>query len=75
MISARRRRSGNSQPQDLRRCAMELSGRLGYALKQPGGDESKAKDLVTRIYKNTKVLDSARGAPPPRSSSGASVTY
>jgi sulfate transport system substrate-binding protein len=34
-----------------------------YALKQPGGDESKAKDLVTRIYKNTKVLDSgARGS-------------
>ncbi|MEQ1719382.1 MAG: sulfate ABC transporter substrate-binding protein [Hyphomicrobium sp.] len=35
----------------------------GYALKQPGGDEAKAKDLVSRIYKNTKVLDSgARGS-------------
>ncbi|MFO1173365.1 MAG: sulfate ABC transporter substrate-binding protein [Hyphomicrobiaceae bacterium] len=35
----------------------------GYALKQPGGSEDTAKDLVTRIYKNTKVLDSgARGA-------------
>ena len=35
----------------------------GYALKQDGGNEDKAKDLVTRIYKNTKVLDSgARGA-------------
>jgi len=34
-----------------------------YALKRPGGDEGKAKDLVTRIYKNTKVLDSgARGS-------------
>jgi sulfate transport system substrate-binding protein len=35
----------------------------GYALKQPGGDEAKAKDLVTKIYKNTKVLDTgARGS-------------
>ena len=35
----------------------------GYALKQPGGDEVKAKDLVTKIYKNTKVLDTgARGS-------------
>ncbi len=35
----------------------------GYALKQDGGDDAKAKDLVTKIYKNTKVLDSgARGA-------------
>lgn len=35
----------------------------GYALKQDGGNEDKAKDLVTRIYKNTKVLDSgARGS-------------
>ena len=35
----------------------------GYALKEPGGDEAKAKDLVTKIYKNTKVLDSgARGS-------------
>jgi sulfate/thiosulfate-binding protein len=35
----------------------------GYALKQAGGDEAKAKDLVTKIYKNTKVLDSgARGS-------------
>lgn len=35
----------------------------GYALKAPGGDEAKAKDLVTKIYKNTKVLDSgARGS-------------
>ncbi|MGE0024791.1 MAG: sulfate ABC transporter substrate-binding protein [Hyphomicrobium sp.] len=35
----------------------------GYALKQDGGSDDKAKDLVTRIYKNTKVLDSgARGS-------------
>ena len=35
----------------------------GYALKQDGGTEEKAKDLVSRIYKNTKVLDSgARGS-------------
>jgi sulfate transport system substrate-binding protein len=35
----------------------------GYALKQPGGNDAKAKDLVAKIYKNTKVLDSgARGA-------------
>lgn len=35
----------------------------GWALKQDGGSEEKAKDLVTRIFKNTKVLDSgARGS-------------
>lgn len=35
----------------------------GYALKQAGGDDAKAKELVTKIYKNTKVLDSgARGS-------------
>lgn len=34
----------------------------GYALKKNGGDEGKAKDLVSRIYKNVPVLDSgARG--------------
>jgi sulfate transport system substrate-binding protein len=32
-------------------------------LKQTGGSDATAKDLVTRIYKNTKVLDSgARGS-------------
>jgi sulfate transport system substrate-binding protein len=35
----------------------------GYALKQPGGSEDKARDLVARIFKNVVVLDSgARGA-------------
>jgi len=35
----------------------------GSALKKDGGNEDQAKDLVTRIYKNTKVLDSgARGS-------------
>ena len=35
----------------------------GYALKQDGGSDDKAKELVTKIYKNTKVLDSgARGS-------------
>ena len=35
----------------------------GYALKQPGGDEAKAKDFVLRLFKNVPVLDSgARGA-------------
>lgn len=35
----------------------------GYVLKQPGGDDAKAKDFVTRLYKNVPVLDSgARGA-------------
>ncbi len=35
----------------------------GFALKKYGGDEAKAKDLVTRIYKNVPVLDSgARGS-------------
>src|SRR5713101_4431375 len=35
----------------------------GYALRQPGGDEVKAKDFVSRLYKNVPVLDSgARGS-------------
>lgn len=35
----------------------------GYALKQPGGSDATAKDLVTKLYKNVKVLDSgARGS-------------
>jgi sulfate/thiosulfate transport system substrate-binding protein len=35
----------------------------GYALKKNGNDESKARDFVTRLYKNVPVLDSgARGA-------------
>jgi sulfate/thiosulfate transport system substrate-binding protein len=35
----------------------------GWALRQPGGDEAAAKDLITRIYKNAAVLDSgARGS-------------
>jgi sulfate/thiosulfate-binding protein len=35
----------------------------GYALKQSGGDEVKAKDFVWRLFKNVPVLDSgARGA-------------
>ena len=34
-----------------------------FALKQPGGNESRARDFVTRLYKNVPVLDSgARGA-------------
>src|SRR5712691_8123914 len=34
-----------------------------YALKQSGGNETKARDFVTRLYKNVPVLDSgARGA-------------
>ena len=34
-----------------------------WALKQPGGDEQKAKAFVTAIYRNVPVLDSgARGA-------------
>ena len=35
----------------------------GYALKQSGGDEAKAKDFVLRLFKNVPVLDSgARGS-------------
>src|SRR6187399_2010433 len=30
----------------------------GYALRQNGGSEAAARDLVTKIYKNGKVLDS-----------------
>jgi sulfate/thiosulfate-binding protein len=38
-------------------------GAWGYALKRSGGDESKAKDFITRLYKNVLVLDSgARGS-------------
>ncbi|TCB81073.1 sulfate ABC transporter substrate-binding protein [Acinetobacter sp. ANC 4173] len=35
----------------------------GYALKQPGGNDAKAKELVKNLYHNVKVLDSgARGS-------------
>lgn len=35
----------------------------GYAQLQPGGTEQKARDLVQKIYRNVKVLDSgARGS-------------
>ena len=35
----------------------------GYALKKWGGDEAKAKEFITKIYKNVPVLDSgARGS-------------
>jgi sulfate/thiosulfate transport system substrate-binding protein len=35
----------------------------GYALKQPGGDDTKAREFVSKLYKNVPVLDSgARGA-------------
>jgi sulfate/thiosulfate transport system substrate-binding protein len=35
----------------------------GYALQAPGGDQAKAKDFVTRLYRNVPVLDSgARGS-------------
>jgi sulfate/thiosulfate transport system substrate-binding protein len=35
----------------------------GYALKQPGGSEAKAKELVAGIFRNVAVLDSgARGS-------------
>src|SRR5262252_3749429 len=38
-------------------------GAWGYALKKSGGDESKAKDFIAKLYKNVPVLDSgARGA-------------
>lgn len=35
----------------------------GYALKQPSGNETKARDLMKKLYQNVKVLDSgARGS-------------
>ncbi len=35
----------------------------GYALRQPGGNDAKAKDYLAKLYKNVPVLDSgARGA-------------
>jgi sulfate/thiosulfate transport system substrate-binding protein len=38
-------------------------GAWAYALKQPGGDEAKARDFVKRLYKNVPVLDTgARGS-------------
>ena len=34
----------------------------GYTLKQPGGNEAKAKDFVGKMYHNVKVMDSAARA-------------
>ena len=52
------------QPQDLRRRALELPRRLGLrAARANGGSEAKARDFVTRLYKNVPVLDTgARGS-------------
>src|SRR5574343_517040 len=37
----------------------------GYALKQPGGNDTKAREFVRKLFQNVKVLDSgARGATP-----------
>src|SRR5262249_39550350 len=34
-----------------------------HALKKPGGDEAKAREFVTRLYKNVPILDTgARGS-------------
>jgi sulfate/thiosulfate transport system substrate-binding protein len=38
-------------------------GAWGYALRHSGGDESKARDFISKLYKNVPVLDSgARGS-------------
>lgn len=38
-------------------------GAWGYALKKSGGDQSKARDFISKLYKNVPVLDSgARGS-------------
>jgi sulfate/thiosulfate transport system substrate-binding protein len=38
-------------------------GAWGYALRKSGGDESKARDFISKLYANVPVLDSgARGA-------------
>jgi len=35
----------------------------GYALKQPGGDDAKAREFIARVFRNVPVLDSgARGS-------------
>ena len=35
----------------------------GYVLKQPGGDETKARDFLAKLFRNVPVLDTgARGA-------------
>ena len=34
----------------------------GYALKQPGGNDAKAKEFVGKMYHNVKVMDSAARA-------------
>ena len=34
----------------------------GYELKQPGGNDAKAKEFVGKLYRNVKVMDSAARA-------------
>lgn len=34
----------------------------GYALKQPGGNDAKAREFVTKLYQNVKVMDPAARA-------------
>ena len=59
------RRRRNPRPTRRRRAARGWNylAAWGYALKQPGGSDDTAKELVGKIYKNTKVLDTgARGS-------------
>ena len=58
-----RRLRHHTQPENFGQRPLELSGAWGYALKKSGGDEAKAQDFLSRLYKNVPVLDSgARGA-------------
>ena len=46
----------------------------GYALKKNNNDENKAREFVTKLYKNVPVLIPARAARRPHSRRGASAT-
>ena len=61
--SSRASRSSRPNPKTSGGARWNYLAAWGYALKQPGGNDAKAKEFVTALFKNVPVLDSgARGS-------------
>jgi len=57
------RQSDHAESENIGRGALELPRGVGYALRQPSGNEAKAREFITALYRNVPILDSgARGA-------------
>jgi hypothetical protein len=63
-----------AQSEELRRRPLGYLAAWGYALKKNNGDDKKAQDFVTRLYRTFRCSIPARADPPPLSPSAASAT-